>query len=116
MEEQIAIIEKFNDPIVTACWDFGHGKVSYGKAHLDAMKQLGTRISCLHVHDNIYGMDLHQNPFFGDCDWEAAIAYLKEIGYAGKFTFEMVYGILPDALLGRYMRLFYETGEYLVNL
>lgn len=115
VEEQIAIIDKFNDPGVTACWDFGHGKVSYGAKHLEAMKQVGSRITCTHVHDNAFGMDLHQNLFFGDCDWEQAIADLKSFGYSGKFTFEMVYGCLPDALLPRYMKLFYDTGDYLVN-
>ena len=116
VEEQQALIEKFNDPIVTACWDFGHGRVSYGDQHLDALKQLGTRVSCTHVHDNVLGMDLHQNPFLGDCNWEAVMAYLREIGYAGTFTFEMGYGILPDALLGKYMKLLYETGEYMRSL
>lgn len=117
VEEQKAIIDKFNDPIVTACWDFGHGKVAYRAKHLDAMKQLGGLITCTHVHDNLNcGPDLHQNCFLGDCDWESVMAYLKEIGYAGTFTFEMVYGVLPDALLSKYMKLFYETGEYLINL
>ncbi len=115
VEEQIAIIDKYNDPIVTACWDFGHGKVSYGEKHIEAMKQVGSRITCTHVHDNICGLDLHENIYFGDCDWESAVDILKELGYKGKFTFEMVYGTLPDALLTRYMKLFYDTGDFLVN-
>lgn len=115
VEEQKAIIEKFNDSCVTACWDFGHGMVSYGESHLDAMKQIGTLISCTHVHDNIFGMDLHQNIYFGNCDWETAVKYLKELNYSGTFTYEMVYGVLPDALLPKYLKLFYETGEYLIN-
>ena len=115
VEEQIAIIDRFADPIVSACWDFGHGKCSYGKDHLDAMKKLGSRLTCTHVHDNNGQSDLHQNLYFGDCDWETAAANLKEMNYTGKFTYEMVYGILPDALIGRYMKLFYDTADYLVN-
>lgn len=115
VEEQIAIIDRFADPIVSACWDFGHGKCSYGKDHLDAMKKLGSRLTCTHVHDNNGQSDLHQNLYFGNCDWETAVANLKEMNYTGKFTYEMVYGILPDALIGRYMKLFYDTADYLVN-
>ena len=116
VEEQIAMIEKFGDPSVTACWDFGHGKVAYGSKHLDALKQLGSLVTCTHVHDNIWRCDLHQNIFLGDTDWEEVIRYLKEINYQGKFTFEMVYGTIPDPLLQKYMNLFYETGEYLINM
>ena len=116
VEEQKAIIEKFNDPCVTACWDFGHGKVSYGDKHFDALKSLGSLVTSTHVHDNISGQDLHQNIFLGNADWEEIIKYMKESGYSGKFTFEMVYGVLPDALVQKYMDLFYETGEYLLSI
>lgn len=115
VEEQIAIIDKFADPIVSACWDFGHGKCSYGKDHLEAMRKLGQRLTSTHVHDNHWDIDMHQNIYFGDCDWEKAVAYLKEMSYNGKFTYELVYGVLPDALIGRYMKLFYDTADYLVN-
>ena len=116
IEEQKAIIEKFNDPLVTACWDFGHGNVSYGEDMLDAMKEMGSLITCTHVHDNIFRRDLHQNLFLGSTDWEGVIKYMKEMDYKGKFTFEMVYGCIPDELLPRYMKLFYDTGMYLLNL
>lgn len=116
VEEQKAIIEKFNDPLVTACWDIGHAKVSYGKNHFEALKELGSLVTCTHIHDNIYEMDLHQNLFLGDCNWEEVIKYLKDSNYPGKFTFEMVYGCIPDELVQKYMDLFYETGEYLINL
>jgi len=115
-EEQKAIIEKFNDPLVTACWDFGHGNVSYGEDMLDAMKNMGSLITCTHVHDNIFRRDLHQNLFLGSTNWEEVIKYMKEMNYKGKFTFEMVYGCIPDALLPSYMKLFYDTGMYLLNL
>ena len=116
IEEQKAIIDKFNDPCVTACWDFGHGQVSYGDKHLEALKELGNIVTCTHVHDNIYQTDLHHNIFLGNANWEEIVAYLKESGYKGKFTFEMVYGCFPDEFVQKYMDLFYETGNYLVNL
>jgi len=118
VEEQIELIEKFNDPIVTACWDFGHGMLSNGEEHLDALRKIGPYLSSTHVHDNHRGIsgDLHMTPFFGKCEWEEVMAVLKEIEYKGKFTFEMVYGIFPDALVGDYMKFLHRIGEYLVNL
>jgi len=118
VEEQIELIEKFNDPIVTACWDFGHGMLSYAEDHIDALKKIGPYLTCTHVHDNHRGVsgDLHMTPFFGKCEWEDVMAVLKEIKYKGKFTFEMVYGTFPDALVGDYMKFLHRIGEYLVSL
>ena len=116
VEEQIAVIEKFNDPIVTGCWDFGHGRVTYRHDYMEALKRVGKYITSTHVHDNFWGQDLHNMPFHGDVKWEEVMAYLKEINYPGKFTMEAVYGSFPDALLPHYLKMWYETGKYLVNL
>ncbi|MDP4121415.1 MAG: sugar phosphate isomerase/epimerase, partial [Bacillota bacterium] len=102
VEEQLAIINKFNDSIVTACWDFGHARVTYGDNQLDALKKIGGLLSSTHVHDNIYGMDLHQNVFLGGTNWEEIMKYLKESKYKGNFTYELVYGCIPDDLLSKY--------------
>lgn len=116
VEEQIAIIEKYNDPIVTGCWDFGHGQVSYRYNYMEGLKKVGKYITSTHVHDNIWGFDLHNVPFHGDIPWEEVMAYFKEIKYPGKFTMEAVYGDIPDALLPNHLKLWYETGKYLINL
>ncbi|MDX9978609.1 MAG: TIM barrel protein, partial [Lentisphaeria bacterium] len=29
VEEVLAVIDRFNDPVVGCCWDFGHGRCSY---------------------------------------------------------------------------------------
>jgi sugar phosphate isomerase/epimerase len=115
IEEQIAIIEKFNDPIVTACWDTGHGKVANGDKHIEEIAKLGSLVTCTHIHDNIYGIDQHSPVYLGDCDWEGVVKHLRNINYKGHFTLELVYGTLPDELLPRYMKLYYDTCEYLLN-
>ena len=115
IEEQIAIIEKFNDPIVTACWDVGHGKVANRDKHIEEIAKLGSLVTATHIHDNIYGIDQHSPVYLGDCDWEAVVRHLHSINYKGKFTLELVYGIIPDELLPRYMKLYYDTTEYLLN-
>ena len=117
VEELKAVIERFGTPSVTCCWDFGHAKCAFGNEEmLDALKRVGKYVSCTHVHDNYYQKDLHLPPFWGEIDWEAHIDYLKEIGYDGKFSFELVYGKIPDALLPMWMKAIYETGKYITSL
>ena len=76
----------------------------------------GKRVISTHVHDNCHGKDLHQYPFLGDCDWTETMKTFKKIGYSGEFTFEFVYGNLPDVLLEDYLSIFYKTGKYLVEM
>ena len=111
------LIERFNDPSVGCCWDFGHAACAFGTDKmLSALMEMGSCICCTHVHDNYYGKDLHVSPFLGDIDWESHMKHLKTIGYKGKFSFELVYGSYPDALIGKWLKHIYEVGEYLVSL
>jgi sugar phosphate isomerase/epimerase len=117
IEELKAIIERFASPAVACCWDFGHAKCQFGNdSMLDAMKQVGNHIVCTHVHDNYYGKDLHLMPFLGEIDWESHLSYMKEIGYKGKLSFEMVYGSIPDKLLPMWLRSVHEVGNYMCDL
>lgn len=117
IEEHLEILEKFNDPSVVACWDFGHGKISNPKTYLDAIKALAPYLRCTHVHDNTthFESDLHLPIYFGDTDWNAVIDCLDEIGYKGKFTYEVGYAVLPDPFVEDYAKLLYNMADYLVN-
>ncbi len=83
---------------------------------LDALREIGPHLVCTHVHDNYYGSDLHLMPFLGDVDWEAHMACLRELGYAGKLSFEFVYGRFPDALLPVWLNSVAAVGNYLLGL
>lgn len=111
------IIERFNTPSVACCWDFGHAKCAFGNENmLDAFRRIGKYLCCTHVHDNYYGHDLHLMPFLGEIDWEAHLAYMKEIGYAGKLSFEFVYGRFPEALLPVWLDSVRAVGEYMLKV
>lgn len=114
VEEQLAIIDRFNDSCVGACWDVGHGHVMYGDSHLNEIKKLGRRISCTHVHDNSQKRDLHLGPYLGVINWGEVVGLLKEIGYTGTFTYELKPVAFPDFLMERYLKLLYDTGVYLL--
>ena len=104
VEELDAIVSKFNDPCVGICWDFGHAKVMYEEKQFEQMKRVGDKIIATHIHDNYYSQDLHLPPYLGKTDWKEGLQTLKEIGYAGTLTLEIVYGCLPDELLMEYLR------------
>ena len=116
VEELIEIIERFKAPNVKCCWDFGHAKCAFGaEKMLEKLKQVSKYLVCTHVHDNYYGKDLHLMPYLGDIDWEAHMQYLKEIGYNGKFSFEFVYGSIPEALLPMLLKASFDVGKYLIS-
>lgn len=117
VHELAAIIERFNTPDVSVCWDFGHAACAFGfDDMLSQLKVVGKYLTCTHVHDNYYDRDLHLLPFLGKIKWEEHMAYLKEIGYKGNFNFEFAYGWFPDALLPQWLDMVHTTGEYLINL
>lgn len=117
IHELKGIIERFNDPSVRCCWDFGHASCAFGPdGMLEPMKEIGKYLVCTHVHDNYYEKDLHLLPFLGSVNWEAHMQALKEMNYQGKFSFELVYGSYPDALLGKWLKHVHEIGEYLTAL
>lgn len=116
IDELVDIIERFNDPMVGCCWDFGHARCAFGDAQEQAYRQAARYVCCTHVHDNYYGKDLHLPPFYGDIDWEGMMQAMRETGYAGSLSFELVYGHFPDALLPGFLRGVHEAGEYLKGL
>ena len=119
MEELESVLERFNDPMVTCCWDFGHAKLSVGSdgaRHVAGLRRLGKYVTCTHVHDNYHGGDLHLPPFLGDANWEELMPALREAGYSGALTFELVYGCPPEAQVEEFLRHMYRIGEILVGM
>ena len=117
VEEVIAVIERFNDPEVCCCWDFGHAACSFGhKDMLEYLKPAGKYVECTHVHDNFYGKDLHLVPFLGGVPWESHMQYLKEIGYSGNLSFELGYSGIPEHMMPDWLKHTYTVGQYLQKL
>ena len=116
IDELLAVIEKFNDPIVSCCWDFGHGHVQFGENSLEMLRKVGKYLSSTHVHDSCFNHDTHLPIYFGNIDWEKAVEILREVNYQGKFTYEFVYGRIPDALLPMYLKTAYQTAAYLIGV
>ena len=117
LEELIGLIDRFDNPYVTCCWDSGHARLAFTREGMaDAMRALGSRVTCTHIHDNYYNKDLHVIPFQGDIDWRAQIASFKEIGYKGNLTYELVYGRWPECMVAEFLKVAANTGKVLIEL
>lgn len=110
------LVDKYKSDHVGICWDTGHASAQYKYKNIEAMRVAGKRIIATHIHDNIYDLDLHMFPFLGEINWKELMLALKEIGYEGDFSLELVYDRIPKALAPDYLKVLYKSAEYLVNL
>ena len=98
-EEILEYIEYLKSDRFGACLDVGHMLLTAditGDSVCGAMEKLGKHIKVLHVHDNKKKKDEHYPPFMGACDWVGFSKKLKEIGYDGVLSMEIVpYRALP---------------------
>ena len=116
LDELMGFIDRFHAPHVVCCWDSGHAYIAFKSGMLDAMKTLGSRITCTHIHDNYYATDLHLLPYEGEIPWEDHMKTLKTIGYKGNLTYEFVYGCRPACLLEDFAATAYKTGMHLKSI
>lgn len=87
-ESHIDYIDMMNDPEwFGACLDTGHANFSRVDSGFWA-RSLGSRLRCLHVHDNHGDRDAHLLPHLGTINWESFHAALREIGFDGVYSLE----------------------------
>ena len=87
--EHAAYVDACNaiEPVFTACLDVGHS-VLVGVDPALAIRVLGDRLGCLHVHDVDGKNDNHTCPGTLAVDFPAIVEALREVGYTGEFTLE----------------------------
>ncbi len=110
---------------LTGCLDLGHAEMNDSPTGAaDMIRAMGKeRISCLHVHDNDKHYDTHTLPFAYThkrplhINWESVIEALREIGYAGHFTYEAdnFFKYYPDELLPSALAHARDVGRYFVK-
>lgn len=109
-----ALIEKFDTDAVCCCFDTGHAGVSFKSKLPQKILLLGEHIECTHIHDCGHAQDLHLPPFFGDIDWDACMKAFAQIGYKGNFTYEMVYGAIPQNMVCDFAGYLKKTADTLI--
>ena len=107
--------DAFNSSSVSVCWDFGHANMMhYDQAQ--AIKYLGQRISCTHIHNNFKHNDDHLTPDQGNIDWEKTMGAFKEINYSGPLTLETHCHYHDEELLRSFAKHNYACLVYLESL
>lgn len=98
------------------CLDLGHAEMMRdGTSACQIIEGLGSRVKCLHVHDNDCVHDEHTLPFTRSMDFDKIINSLAKIGYDGDITFETNFYMpkFPVALYPAATKLMVEIGRYL---
>lgn len=116
-EDLLELTARLNSPQFGICWDTGHANLC-GIDQRKALLTIGSQLKSTHIADNDGQTDQHTAPFFGTIDWKTVVQALKQIGYAGDFTYEIPYfsygfdsGFHQEALAFSY-----KLGEYLLTL
>ncbi len=71
----------------SCCVDIGHCAL-VGIEPADFIRGMGSRVTCLHTHDNDTFDDWHFPPFTLDLNWNDIANALAEVGYNGYITLE----------------------------
>lgn len=103
---------------VCVCLDTGHCHMNthYDYNIVETIYQLGSRIGMLHVHDNCRSGDHHRVPFAGTIPWETCMRALKKVGFAGELNYELNLRMIPQPLLGTYIRYAADVARYLISV
>ena len=111
---------EYGAEVVGFCLDVGHANL-VGIDIYEFIRELGSRLKVLHVHDNDGIKDLHQIPYTftrtrdnkPSTDWEGFTKGLQEINFDGVLNFEAspVVSSFPKELRGDVLQFLVKIGE-----
>lgn len=86
-EDLCNFIDSFNDEKMAICWDTGHANLmNFDQA--EAIRFLGKKIKCTHIHNNYGNIDNHHTPDSGNIKWNDVMSAFASICYDGPLTLE----------------------------
>lgn len=86
----LSLVDKINDDNFRICLDTGHVTMAGDLSAGESVRLLADKIKVLHIHDNGGQKDEHLPPFEGVTDWQDFTAALKEVGFDGVLSLEIV--------------------------
>lgn len=114
-EDLCNLADSFHDPRMAICWDTGHANLmSFDQA--EAIRFLGSRIQCTHIHNNFKQMDNHLPPDQGNLPWDKVMKAFSDIGYRGPLTLETHCCYTEPKLLASFARHNFACLTYLEGL
>lgn len=114
-EELLSLIKSFDSDNVSCCWDFGHGHISFKENMPSKFAEMAPYVTCTHVHDNDGRSDEHRPLFFGKIDWNTCAEVMRNSGYKGTFSYELVHGAIPPEVAPDYVRMLKTAGELITG-
>ena len=114
-EDICSLIDDLNEAAGETCFGFcldtGHALLC-SKDIGRLVREVGPRLSVLHLNDNDGTDDQHLMPYAGKLDWQRLFETLRDIGYAGNINFEMLLGHIPASLYPDALRFISSVGRY----
>lgn len=114
-EELFELVDSFKDDNIGICWDTGHANLMHFN-QADAIKFLGKKIKCTHIHNNYQKEDSHFPPDNGNIDWNDVMGAFASIGYDGPLTLEIHCKYPTEDFLKNFINHNYGCLECLENI
>lgn len=116
-EELLELADRLDSPMAGICCDVEHAAIM-GQDPAAVLRLLGPKLKATHISDFINIDSDHLLPFTGRVRWAPVMEALREIGYAGDFTYEIhrYTASLPDGLVQDALVYSVRVGEYLLGL
>ena len=114
-EDLCILTDSFKDEKMKICWDFGHANLMSFN-HADAIKFVGSRIKCTHVHNNFKNEDEHLPPESGNIEWKSVMQALTGTGFDGPLTLETHCRYQDFELLKSFVKYNYACLEFIESL
>ncbi len=117
VDELVALVDSFNSDRVGICWDTGHANLlPYDQS--TAIRYMGKRLKCTHIHDNYRDNDWHHLPTFGNIDWKSLVTALRDVDYRGPLTLEALETVSDgkgygENVIAAFFELAYSTLRYI---
>lgn len=117
VNELVNCVDAVDSEYFVACLDTGHCNMSgepgvEGESPADAVRKLGNRLACLHIHDNDSSDDQHLFPYLGKINWDEFLTALKGINYTGPINFECRPPVTPSNLQPTVEKWLSEIGKH----
>ena len=113
-EDLINLADSFNDSHVGICWDTGHANMmDFNQPN--AIKDVGTRLKCTHIHNNFKREDSHMTPLSGNINWNEVMGAFRAINFDGPYTLETCCEYKDEKAVELFMKADFEGLGYLEN-
>ncbi len=88
-EETLSVVRMADRENLGVCLDSGHVNVGGTIKPADVMREIGTLLWTLHLHDNNGDGDFHLVPGRGNIDWKSVAKALRDVSYNGVLNLEL---------------------------